>query len=48
VKYVDASAVLRIVFSEAGPAAGEALEFWTHDARQATAALSRRLTVRGA
>ena len=29
-------------------AAGEAVEFWTHDARQATAALSRGLTVRGA
>lgn len=28
-------------------AAGEPLEFWTHDARQATAALSRGLTVRG-
>ncbi len=26
---------------------GEALEFWTHDDRQATAALSRGLTVRG-
>jgi predicted nucleic acid-binding protein len=28
-------------------AAGEALEFWTHDDRQATAALSRGLTVCG-
>jgi hypothetical protein len=28
-------------------AAGEALEFWTHDDRQATAALSRGLAVRG-
>jgi predicted nucleic acid-binding protein len=28
-------------------AEGEALEFWTHDDRQATAALSRGLTVRG-
>lgn len=28
-------------------AAGEPLEFWTHDERQATAALSRGLTVRG-
>jgi predicted nucleic acid-binding protein len=28
-------------------AEGEALEFWTHDARQANAALSRGLTVRG-
>lgn len=28
-------------------AAGEPLEFWTHDARQATAALSRGLSVRG-
>jgi len=27
--------------------ADEALEFWTHDERQATAALSRGLTVRG-
>jgi predicted nucleic acid-binding protein len=27
---------------------GEPLEFWTHDERQATAALSRGLTVRGA
>ncbi len=26
---------------------GESLEFWTHDSRQATAALSRGLTVRG-
>ena len=26
---------------------GESLEFWTHDDRQATAALSRGLTVRG-
>ena len=26
---------------------GELLEFWTHDERQATAALSRGLTVRG-
>lgn len=26
---------------------GEQLEFWTHDARQATAALSRGLSVRG-
>jgi len=90
VKYVDASAVLRILFSESGskvPLAGndrvvssqlveieafravdrerllgnlddaetaskrkelaEPLEFWTHDDRQATAALSRGLTVRG-
>ena len=31
----------------AGEAAGERLEFWTHDDRQATAALSRGLTVRG-
>jgi predicted nucleic acid-binding protein len=28
-------------------ARGEPLEFWTHDSRQATAALSRGLTVRG-
>ncbi|HEX7669885.1 MAG TPA: type II toxin-antitoxin system VapC family toxin [Polyangiaceae bacterium] len=28
-------------------AAGEPLEFWTHDTRQATAALSRGLDVRG-
>jgi hypothetical protein len=31
----------------AGEAAGEPLEFWTHDERQAMAALSRGLTVRG-
>ncbi|HXJ82915.1 MAG TPA: PIN domain-containing protein [Candidatus Methylomirabilis sp.] len=31
----------------AGEAEGEPLEFWTHDDRQATAALSRGLTVRG-
>jgi predicted nucleic acid-binding protein len=31
----------------AGEAAGEPLEFWTHDERQALAALSRGLTVRG-
>jgi predicted nucleic acid-binding protein len=31
----------------AGEAAGERIEFWTHDDRQATAALSRGLTVRG-
>ena len=31
----------------AGDAPGEVLEFWTHDQRQATAALSRGLTVRG-
>lgn len=30
-----------------GEADGEALEFWTHDERQATAAISRGLTVRG-
>ena len=28
-------------------AAGEPLEFWTHDERQGTAALCRGLTVRG-
>lgn len=28
-------------------ASGEAIEFWTHDDRQATAALSRGLLVRG-
>lgn len=28
-------------------ASGELLEFWTHDQRQATAALSRGLTIRG-
>ena len=32
----------------AAEADGESLEFWTHDDRQATAALSRGLTVRGA
>jgi uncharacterized protein len=31
----------------AAEAAGEPLEFWTHDDRQGTAALSRGLTVRG-
>jgi predicted nucleic acid-binding protein len=31
----------------AAEAEGEPLEFWTHDGRQATAALSRGLTVRG-
>jgi len=31
----------------AAEAEGEPLEFWTHDDRQATAALSRGLTVRG-
>ena len=31
----------------AAPADGEPLEFWTHDERQATAAISRGLTVRG-
>ncbi|MDR7483780.1 MAG: PIN domain-containing protein [Armatimonadota bacterium] len=31
----------------AAEAPGEPLEFWTHDDRQATAALSRGLTVRG-
>ena len=31
----------------AGEAGGEQVEFWTHDDRQATAALSRGLTVRG-
>jgi predicted nucleic acid-binding protein len=31
----------------AAEAAGEPLEFWTHDDRQAAAALSRGLTVRG-
>jgi predicted nucleic acid-binding protein len=32
----------------AAEAAGETLEFWTHDDRQGTAALSRGLTVHGA
>lgn len=31
----------------AAEADGESLEFWTHDERQATAAISRGLTVRG-
>jgi hypothetical protein len=31
----------------AAEANDESLEFWTHDSRQATAALSRGLTVRG-
>jgi predicted nucleic acid-binding protein len=37
-------ATAEILTAEAG---GEPLEFWTHDDRQATAALSRGLTVRG-
>jgi predicted nucleic acid-binding protein len=37
-------ATAEIVSNEAN---GELLEFWTHDNRQATAALSRGLTVRG-
>jgi predicted nucleic acid-binding protein len=37
-------ATAEVLASEAG---GEPLEFWTHDERQATAALSRGLTVRG-
>src|SRR5262245_42283557 len=37
-------ATAEILGAEAG---GEPLEFWTHDDRQATAALSRGLTVRG-
>jgi predicted nucleic acid-binding protein len=37
-------ATAEILVAESG---GESLEFWTHDARQASAALSRGLTVRG-
>ena len=37
-------ATAEILISEAG---GEPLEFWTHDERQASAALSRGLTVKG-
>lgn len=37
-------ATAEALLAEAG---GEPLEFWTHDERQATAALSRGLTVRG-
>jgi predicted nucleic acid-binding protein len=37
-------ATAEVLAAEAG---GERLEFWTHDDRQATAALSRGLTVRG-
>jgi predicted nucleic acid-binding protein len=37
-------ATAEVLASEAG---GEPLEFWTHDESQATAALSRGLTVRG-
>jgi len=37
-------ATAEVLISEAS---GEALDFWTHDARQATAALSRGLSVRG-
>ena len=48
----DVLAVLRVLFVEPGlsvslMADGEALEFWTHDERQATAAISCGLTVRG-
>ena len=47
---VRALDALHVVTAEilAAEAKGEALEFWTHDDRQATAALSRGLTVRGA
>ena len=38
-------ATAEVLAAEAG---GERVEFWTHDDRQATAALSRGLTVRGA
>jgi uncharacterized protein len=37
-------ATAEVLVEEAG---GEPLEFWTHDERQASAALSRGLTVRG-
>lgn len=37
-------ATAEVLAAESG---GGALEFWTHDSRQATAALSRGLTVRG-
>lgn len=37
-------ATAEVLIAESG---GEALEFWTHDSRQATAALSRGLTVHG-
>ena len=37
-------ATAEILLAEAG---GEPIEFWTHDVRQAAAALSRGLTVRG-
>jgi hypothetical protein len=37
-------ATAEVLVAEAG---GEPLEFWTHDERQATAATSRGLTVRG-
>lgn len=39
--HVDTAEIL------ASEAEGDPLEFWTHDERQATAALSRGLTVRG-
>jgi predicted nucleic acid-binding protein len=47
VRAIDAVhvATAEVLASEAGD---ERLEFWTHDDRQATAALSRGLTVRGA
>lgn len=46
VRAIDAIhvATAETLIAEAG---GEPLEFWTHDERQATAALSRGLTVRG-
>ena len=46
---VRALDAIHVVTAEilAAEAEGESLEFWTHDDRQATAALSRGLTVRG-
>jgi predicted nucleic acid-binding protein len=46
VRALDAIHVATAEILEA-EADGEALEFWTHDERQATAAISRGLTVRG-
>jgi predicted nucleic acid-binding protein len=46
---VRALDAIHVVTAEilAAEGTGEGLEFWTHDDRQATAALSRGLTVRG-
>ena len=46
--FAEADSAFAEWLSEQGrEAEGEPLEFWTHDERQATAAMSRGLTVRG-